>query len=140
MAVMQEIVPGVILSLFMIGPFYSTVGAQSSQEDNFVIPVVLVYPSIWVEKNTIPPAIEVHVLNQSQEDNVLDAAEGDEKKALDTEYSIRYFEIPNNSTEVDHEIEVCISAVDTKSYPKLSKCTRVSLGEEFPDIPVFVIE
>jgi hypothetical protein len=140
MAVMQEIVLGVILSLFMIGPFYSTVGAQSSQEDNFVIPVVLVYPSIWVEKNTIPPAIEVHVLNQSQEDNVLDAAEGDEKKALDTEYSIRYFEIPNNSADVDDEIEVCISAVDTESYPKLSKCTMVRLGEEFPDIPVFVIE
>jgi hypothetical protein len=131
---------GVILSLVMVSTFYSSVWAQSSQEDNFVLPVVLVYPSIWVQKNSIPPAIEVHVLNQSQEDNVLDAAEGDEKKALDTEYSIRYFEIPNNSAEVDDEIEVCISAVDTKSYPKLSKCTRVSLGEEFPDIPVFVIE
>jgi hypothetical protein len=137
---MQKILLGVILSLFMVSSFYSSVGAQSSQEDNFVLPVVLVYPSIWVEKNTIPPAIEVHVLNQSQEDNVLDAAEGDEKKALNTEYSIRYFEIPNNSADVDDEIEVCISAVDTESYPKLSKCTRVSLGEEFPDIPVFVIE
>ena len=137
---MQRILLGVILSLFMVSSFYSSVGAQSSQEDNFVLPIVLVYPSIWVEKNTIPPAIEVHVLNQSQEDNVLDAAEGDEKKALNTEYSIRYFEIPNNSADVDDEIEVCISAVDTESYPKLSKCTRVSLGEEFPDIPVFVIE
>jgi hypothetical protein len=131
---------GVIFSLVMVSTFYSSVGAQSSQEDNFVLPVVLVYPSIWVQKNSIPPAIEVHVLNQSQEDNVLDAAEGDEKKALDTEYSIRYFEIPKNSADVDDEIEVCISAVDTESYPKLSKCTMVSLGEEFPDIPVFVIE
>jgi hypothetical protein len=137
---MQKILLGVILSIFMVSSFYSSARAQSSQEDNFVLPVVLVYPSIWVEKNSIPPAIEVHVLNQSQEDNVLDAAEGDEKKALDTEYSIRYFEIPNNSADIDDEIEVCISAVDTESYPKLSKCTRVSLGEEFPDIPVFVIE
>ena len=128
------------MSLVMVSTFYSSVGAQSSQEDNFILPVVLVYPSIWVQKNSIPPAIEVHVLNQSQEDNVLDAAEGDEKKALDTEYSIRYFEIPNNSADVDDEIEVCISAVDTESYPKLSKCTMVRLGEEFPDIPVFVIE
>ena len=124
----------------MVSSSYSSVGAQSSQEDNFVLPVVLVYPSIWVEKNIIPPAIEVHVLNQSQEDNVLDAAEGNEKKALDTEYSIRYFEIPNNSADVDDEIEVCISAVDSESYPRLSKCSRASLGEEFPDIPVFVIE
>jgi hypothetical protein len=137
---MQKKLLGVILLLFMISLVYSSAGAQSSQEDNFVLPVVLVYPSVWVEKNTIPPAIEVHVLNQSQEDNVLDAAEGDEKKALDTEYSIRYFEIPENSADVDDEIEVCISAVDSESYPKLSKCTRASLGEEFPDIPVFVIE
>jgi hypothetical protein len=73
---------GVILSLVMVSTFYSSVWAQSSQEDNFVLPVVLVYPSIWVQKNSIPPAIEVHVLNQSQEDNVLDAADGDEKKSI----------------------------------------------------------
>jgi hypothetical protein len=131
---------GAISIFFMLSLVYSSVGAQSSQENNSVLPVVLVYPSVWVEKNSIPPAIEVHVLDQSQEDNVLDAAEGDEKKALDTEYSIRYFEIPNSSVDVDDEIEVCISAVDTESYPNLSKCTKVSLGEEFPDIPVFVIE
>lgn len=131
---------GAISIFFMLSLVYSSVGAQSSQENNSVLPVVLVYPSVWVEKNSIPPAIEVHVLDQSQEDNVLDAAEGDEKKALDTEYSIRYFEIANSSVDVDDEIEVCISAVDTESYPNLSECTRVSLGEEFPDIPVFVIE
>jgi hypothetical protein len=36
---------------------------------------------VWAEKNTVPPAIEIKVIDQTQEDSVLDGAEGDEKKA-----------------------------------------------------------
>lgn len=130
---------GGVSALFLVSLVYPGAVAQSS-DDTYVLPVVLVYPAVWVEKNTVPPAIEVNVLNQTQEESVLDAAEGDEKKALDTEYSIRYFEIPKSDVNVDEEIEVCISAVDTESYPDLSKCTSATLGDEFPDIPVFIIE
>ena len=56
--------------------------AQSS-EDNYILPVILVYPAVWAEKNTFPPTIEINVLGQFQEDDVLDGAEENEKKALD---------------------------------------------------------
>jgi hypothetical protein len=38
------------------------------------------------------------------------------------------------------EIEVCISAVGTNDYPELTKCTQAIVGEDFPVIPVFLIE
>jgi hypothetical protein len=116
-----------------------SVVAQPS-EDNYILPVVLVYPSVWVEKNTIPPAIEIRVLDQTKEDSVLDAADGDEKLALDTESSTKYFEIPKNSVNVGEEIEVCISAVGTEDYPSLSQCKTTTVGEAFAVIPVFLIE
>lgn len=113
--------------------------AQSS-EDNYILPVILVYPSVWVDKNTVPPAIEISVLDQTQEDSVLDAAEGDEKLALDTESSTKYFEIPKNSVNVGEDIEVCISAIGTEDYPSLSQCKTGTVGEAFSVIPVFLIE
>jgi hypothetical protein len=88
--------------------------------DNYILPVVLVYPSVWVDKNTVPPAIEIRVLDQTQEDSVLDSAEGDGRAALDTESSTNYFEIPKDSVNAGEEIEVCISALVTEDYPDLS--------------------
>jgi hypothetical protein len=70
----------------------------------------------------------------------LDAAEGDEKRALDQAYSIKYFEIPKNAVNVGEEIEVCISPVGTEDYPSLSQCSTANVGEAFPVIPVFLIE
>lgn len=70
------------ISIVLVGGLVYPVFAQSSQ-DNFVLPVILVYPSIWADNNTVPPAIEIKVMDQTQEDSVLDGAEGDEKRALD---------------------------------------------------------
>ncbi|MEP6576681.1 MAG: hypothetical protein ABJB85_09665 [Nitrososphaerota archaeon] len=64
------------------GYVYPSGFAQSS-EDNYILPVILVYPAAWAEKNTVPPTIEIKVMDQTQEDSVLDGAQGDEKKALD---------------------------------------------------------
>ena len=107
----------------MGGHVYPSVFAQSS-EDNYILPVILVYPAVWAEKNTVPPTIEINVLGQFQEDDVLDGAEGDEKKALDTESSTKYFEIPKSDVNAGEEIEVCISAARADDYPDLSKCQQ----------------
>jgi hypothetical protein len=77
--------------LFVAGLVYPVL-AQS--EDNYLLPVVLVYPPLWAEKDTLPPAIEIKVLDQTAEEDPLEAAEGDRKVALDTESTLRYFEIP----------------------------------------------
>jgi hypothetical protein len=129
----------VISILFMGGHVYPSVFAQSS-EDNYILPVILVYPAIWAEKNTVPPTIEINVRGQFQEDDVLDGAEGDEKKALDTESSTKYFEIPKSDVNAGVEIEVCISAARADDYPDLSKCQQATVGEDFNVIPVFLIE
>ena len=117
----------------------SKVFAQSSQ-DNYILPVILVYPAIWAEKNTVPPAIEINVMDQSQEEDVLDGAEGDEKRALDTESSTKYFEIPKSDVNEGEEIEVCISAVGQMIILNYTKCQQATVGEDFPVIPVFLIE
>jgi hypothetical protein len=70
----------------------------------------------------------------------LDGAEGDEKKALDTESSTKYFEIPKSDVNAGEEIEVCISAARADYYPDLSKCQHATVGEDFNVIPVFLIE
>ena len=70
----------------------------------------------------------------------MDGAEGDEKKALDTESSTKYFEIPKSDVNAGEQIEVCISAIGTKEYPELTKSTQATVGEDFPVIPVFLIE
>ena len=127
------------ISILLVGGLVYPVFAQSSQ-DNYVLPVILVYPAIWADNNTVPPAIEIKVMDQTQEDSVLDGAEGDEKRALDTESSTKYFEIPKSYVNEGAEIEVCISAVGTNDYPELTKCTQATVGEDFPVIPVFLIE
>jgi len=127
------------ISILLVGGLVYPVFAQSSQ-DNYVLPVILVYPAIWADNNTVPPAIEIKVMDQTQEDSVLDGAEGDEKRALDTESSTKYFEIPKSDVNEVEEIEVCISAVGTNDYPELTKCTQATVGEDFPAIPVFLIE
>ena len=100
---MWKYVTCVVSILFMGGHVYPSVFAQSS-EDNYILPVILVYPAVWAEKNTVPPTIEINVLGQFQEDDVLDGAEGDEKKALDTESSTKYFEIPKSDVKFSHLI------------------------------------
>lgn len=127
------------ISILFVGGLIYPVSAQSSQ-DNYVLPVILVYPAIWADNNRVPPAIEIKVMDQTQEDSVLDGAEGDKKKALDTESSTKYFEIPKSDVNAGEQIEVCISAVGTKDYPELTKCTQATVGEDFPVIPVFLIE
>lgn len=57
-----------------------------------------------------------------------------------TESSTKYFEIPKSDVNEGEEIEVCISAVGTNDYPELTKCTQANVGEDFPVIPVFLIE
>jgi hypothetical protein len=127
------------ISILFVGGLVYPVFAQSS-EDNYILPVILVYPAVWAEKNTVPPAIEIKVMDQTQEDSVLDGAEGDEKKALDTESSTKYFELAKSDVNAGEQIDVCISAVGTDDYPDLSKCTQATIGEDFPVIPVFLIE
>lgn len=80
------------------------------------------------------------MLDQTQEDSVLDAAEGDERRALDQAYSIKYFEIPKNAVNVGEEIDVCIAPVGTEDYPSLAQCSSATVGEALPVIPVFLIE
>ncbi len=70
----------------------------------------------------------------------MDVAEGDEKKALDTESSIDYFEIPKNQGNVGDEVDVCISPIDSEKYAYLAECKQVTKGGNFPEIAVFVIE
>ena len=127
------------ISILLVGGLVYPVFAQSSQ-DNYVLPVILVYPAIWADNNTVPPAIEIKVMDQTQEDSVLDGAEGDEKRALDTESSTKYFEIPKSDANAGEEIEVCISAARADDYPDLSKCQQATVGEDFNVIPVFLIE
>ena len=127
------------ISILFVGGLVYPVFAQSSQ-DNYVLPVILVYPAIWADNNTVPPAIEIKVMGQTQEDSVLDGAEGDEKRAMDTESSTKYFEIPKSDVNAGEKIEVCISAVGTKDFPELDKCTQGTVGEDFPVIPVLLIE
>ena len=69
------------ISILLVGGLVYPVFAQSSQ-DNYVLPVILVYPAIWADNNTVPPAIEIKVMDQTQEDSVLDGAEGDERKGI----------------------------------------------------------
>ena len=128
-----------VISILFVGGLAYPVSAQSSQ-DNYILPVILVYPAVWTEKNTVPPAIEIKVMDQTQEDSVLDGAEGDEKKALDTQSSTKYFEIPKSDVNAGEQIEVCISPVGTNDYHDLTKCTQATVGEDFPVIPVFLIE
>ena len=118
---------------------YPSVYAQSS-EDNYLLPVVLVYPPVWAEKDTIPPTIEIKVLDLTPEEDLLETAEGDKKEAFDTESSISYFENPKTDVNAGDEIEVCISAIGTNDYPDLSKCQTATVGDDFPTIPVFLIQ
>jgi hypothetical protein len=46
---------------------------------------------VWKENGVVAPIIEVKVLDQVREESHLDVAEGNEKKALDTETSNRLF-------------------------------------------------
>ena len=52
---------------------------------------MLIYPSVWKENGVVTPIIEVKVLDRVREESHLDVAEGNEKKALDTETSNRLF-------------------------------------------------
>ncbi len=80
------------------------------------------------------------VLDQIREESLLDVAEGDEKKALDTETSIDYFEIPKEQVNVGDVVDVCISPIDSENYAYLAECKQVTIGGDFPEIAVFVIE
>ena len=54
------------------------------------------------------------------------------ERALDTESSTKYFEIPKSDVNEGEEIEVCISAVGTNDYPELTKCTASDCRRGFP--------
>lgn len=128
-----------ILTLFL-GDFLYSIALAQDFTDKYVLPVVLVYPSVWKEKGVVAPIIEVKVFDQVREESHLDVAEGDEKKALDTESSIDYFEIPKNQGNVGDEVDVCISPIDSEKYAYLAECKQVTKGGDFPEIAVFVIE
>jgi hypothetical protein len=81
----------------------------------------------------------VKVLDQVREESLLDVAEGDEKKALDTETTIEYFEIPKNQGNVGDVVDVCISPIDSEKYSYLAECNQVTIGGDFPEA-VIVIE
>lgn len=126
--------------LFLVSLVYTSAVAQSPA-DSYVLPVVLVYPKVWADKNTVPPTIEIRVLDQTTEEDLLEAAEGDEAEALDTEASVRYFNIAKSDVTAGEDIDVCISAVGTNDYPDLAKCKKATVGdEEFPGLAVFIIE
>jgi hypothetical protein len=90
-------------------------------------------------KGIVVPTIEVKVLDQLREEFLLDVAEGDEKKALDTE-TLDYFEILKNQVNVGDVVDVCISPIDSESNPYLAECKQVTIRGEFSEIAVFVIE
>jgi hypothetical protein len=97
--------------------------------------------TVLSDKNTVPPTIEIRVLDQTTEEDLLEAAEGDEAEALDTEASVRYFNIAKSDVTAGEDIDVCISAVGTNDYPYLAKCKKATVGdEEFPGLAVFIIE
>lgn len=110
------------MTLFIGDIVYSLALAQEFT-DNYVLPVVLVYPSVWKENGVVAPTIEVKVLDQAKEESLLDAADGVGKLALDTESSIKYIEIPKSQANVGDVVDVCISPID-----------------DFPEIAVFEIE
>ncbi|MDQ5869376.1 MAG: hypothetical protein M3530_06565 [Thermoproteota archaeon] len=127
------------MTLFIGDIVYSLALAQEFI-DNYVLPVVLVYPSVWKENGVVAPTIEVKVLDQVKEASPLNAAEGDEKLALDTECSIKYFEIPKSQVNVGDLVDVCISPIDSENYANLSQCKKATIGDDFPEIAVFTIE
>jgi hypothetical protein len=73
-----------ILTLFLDDFLYSITLAQDFT-DKYVLPV-LVYPSMWKENGVAAPIIEAKVLDQVREESYLDVVEGNEKKALDTDF------------------------------------------------------
>lgn len=72
---------GAISALFLVSLVYTSAVAPSPVV-NYVLPVVLVYPKVWADKNTVPPTIEIRVLDQTTEEDLLEAAEGDEAEGF----------------------------------------------------------
>jgi hypothetical protein len=102
-----------ILTLFFDDFIYSIALAQDFT-DKYVLPRVLVYPSVWKENGVVAPMIEVKVLDQVREEPHLDVVEGNEKKSLDTKTSIDYIELPKKQGNDGDEVDVCISPIDSK--------------------------
>ena len=134
---MKIVISFVIISF--IGGFFPNAFAQEFTED-FVVPVVIVYPSVWKESGVVPPTIEVIVQDQVREESILDKVGGDEKLAMDLEAQVEYFEISKDEAKAGDIVEVCISAIDSEKYPNLSKCSKRTIGGDFPEIAVFVVE
>ena len=94
---------------------------------------------MWKENGVVAPIIEVKVLDQVRQESHLDVAEVDEKKAVNMETSIHDIELPKKQGNVDEEVDVCISPMDSEKYTYLAECKELTKCGHFPEIAVFVI-